>query len=260
MLEARTYAITELVQLTGFDRRTIVYYLQEGLLPRAGRRGPHTRYPEECLIRLRFIRGMKEHQDQGRSETITLADMRRLLGRIELPQLRAMLERNLPLEEIRPMLAPPAEPRPAPQVDPLAPATAQPAAVQKPTVGDGRSYGLADAGIRNRDIRPPRPPHPVGAPPQDDAAAPRPGAMRPGEQSPGTESAADIERAIGELLRDLEMRPSLTQRRTAPGAAEQWTEVPITGRIYLSVRGLAENDAPLADAVGRAMKKLLRAR
>jgi hypothetical protein len=49
-------------------------------------------------------------------------------------------------------------------------------------------------------------------------------------------------------------------RRLAPGAAEQWTEIPITGRVYLSVRGLAEADAPLAEAVARGLKKLLRAR
>jgi hypothetical protein len=52
----------------------------------------------------------------------------------------------------------------------------------------------------------------------------------------------------------------MTGKRLPPGASEQWTEIPITSRVYLSVRGLSADDAPLADAVGRAMKKLLRVR
>ncbi len=260
MLEGRTYAITELVQLSGFDRRTIVYYLQQGLLPRAGRRGPHTRYPEECLIRLRFIRGLKEHQDQGRSGTITLAEIRRLLGRIEPARMRALVEQHLPLEEIQPLLAPPAlpereiEPAPEPMASAVAPPPAQPS---RPTIGDGRRYGLADAGIRNR--QPPTAPA-AGAEVHHEDTHPRLPALKPGEPPPAASPPGETERQLGELLRELELRPSLTQRRLAPGAAEQWTEIPITGRVYLSVRGLAENDAPLADAVGRAMKKLLRAR
>ena len=46
--------------------------------------------------------------------------------------------------------------------------------------------------------------------------------------------------ALGELLRELEVRPTLNARRSPPGAPEQWTEIPITSRVYLSVRGLAE--------------------
>ena len=42
-----SYTARELEEETGFDRRTIAYYVQEGLLPRVGRRGPRTRYPED---------------------------------------------------------------------------------------------------------------------------------------------------------------------------------------------------------------------
>ena len=59
MSTQRSYALSELVELTGFDRRTIVYYIQSGLLPKVGRRGPHTRYPDECLSRLLFIKGVR---------------------------------------------------------------------------------------------------------------------------------------------------------------------------------------------------------
>ena len=34
----------------------------------------------------------------------------------------------------------------------------------------------------------------------------------------------------------------------------------ITGRVYLSVRGLSTEDAPLAEAVARVLKRALRSR
>ena len=39
----RSFTAEELERETGFDRRTIAYYVQEGLIPRVGRRGPRTR-------------------------------------------------------------------------------------------------------------------------------------------------------------------------------------------------------------------------
>ena len=40
----KTYTLRQLVELSGFDKRTIAYYIQEKLLIGAGRRGPRTRY------------------------------------------------------------------------------------------------------------------------------------------------------------------------------------------------------------------------
>ena len=65
---------------------------------------------------------------------------------------------------------------------------------------------------------------------------------------------------MGHLLRELEVRPTLNTRRSPPGSPEQWTEIPITSRVYLSVRGLSEDDAPLAEAVARVLKRALRSR
>ena len=69
MPSARSYSLADLVESTGFDRRTIVYYIQSGLLPKVGRRGPHTRYPEECLTRLLFIKGVKALQQADHVRT-----------------------------------------------------------------------------------------------------------------------------------------------------------------------------------------------
>jgi DNA-binding transcriptional MerR regulator len=276
MVDTRTYSIAELTKLSGFDRRTIVFYLQQGLLPRPGRRGPNTRYPDECLARLRLVRGLKDLQDQGRCGTITLADMRELIAALEPYAIRGLLERNLPPEEIEalrrqlpvrttttlaPDVAAPVASTPAP-----APGAPPPVPPLRPTVGDGRSYGLADAGIRRRAAAetPPQPaPVREAVPPPalaDHEASAAPRVPAGDAAASGADTSPEILNNLGELLRELEVRPALTGRRLPPGASEQWTEIPITSRVYLSVRGLSENDAPLADAAARALKKLLRAR
>ena len=245
MLAVRTYAIAELEKLTRFDRRTIVYYIQQGLLPRAGRRGPNTRYPHECLLRLRFIRALKDLQDQGQCGTITLRDMHRVLAALDNATLQGLVERGPPAAEVERLLAgPPPLTPPATEQSPTGTATTITAAPARP-VGDRRSYGLADAGIRQRF---------AGAP----GASPPP--RPPAAAAPAAEPAADSRGDLGELLRELEVRPGLAGRRLAPGASEHWTEIPITSRVFLSVRGLSAEDAPLADAAARELKKLLRTR
>jgi hypothetical protein len=284
----------ELCEASGFDRRTIVYYIQQGLIPKAGRRGPNTRYPEDALLRLRFVRGIKDLQDRGRCGTVTLLQVRGMLGRLDTAAVRELLDRELPVDAVDALLAqgsPPADGSPDPPpvaaaavagAEPAAQAAAAPSprpslfsgpSPARPTVGDGRRYGLADAGIRNRAAqaaaRPDAPssgaPHPPVTPAvtmgSEDAPRP-PAGPAPATPAGGAPAeAADVNPAqLGELLRELELRPAMGARRLAPGAAEQWTEIPITSRVYLSVRGLSEADAPLAEAVARGMKKLLRAR
>ncbi len=51
MRELKSYSIDELEELTGFDRRTVSYYISEGLLPKVGRRGPCARSPREASCR-----------------------------------------------------------------------------------------------------------------------------------------------------------------------------------------------------------------
>ena len=257
MLPVRTYSITELQSLSGFDRRTIVYYSQQGLLPKAGRRGPNTRHSHACLQRLLFIRGLKELQDRGDSDTITLQDMRQLIDRLGAEPIDALLARGLPVPELLLLLREASAATPEPVVaEP--PASNTPPATA-PSVGDGRSYGLADAGIRTRPLipLPPRYP-PVAAPANPAAAAAIPAAELPPTGGPSDAETPAANEDLGSLLRELEIRPAQSGRRLAPGASEQWTEIPITSRIYLSVRGLAAEDSALADATGRALKRLLR--
>lgn len=279
MLATRTYSITEMQAISGFDRRTIVYYLQQGLVPRAGRRGPNTRYSQDALLRLRFIRGFKDMQDQGRCGTVTLREIGALLGMVEPAQLGVLVERGMPMEDLAPLLERLALPDAGPAVAaaPVAPAPAAassaaavipPAAASEATPrptpgllgpsGPRRSYGLADAGIRQRSGTPaPSAELPATSSTPTEATT-TPAATTPAMAAPA--NPAEILAELGRLLRELELRPAMSGRRLAPGASEQWTEIPITSRVFLSVRGLSQEDAPLADAVARELKKVLRGR
>jgi len=78
LLEERTYTMEEIERETGLDRRTIAYYVQEGLLPKVGRRGPRTRYPRQFVDRLLFIQKIRGLQDQGQLGNYTLDDIREI--------------------------------------------------------------------------------------------------------------------------------------------------------------------------------------
>ncbi len=261
MSASRSHSLAQLVETTGFDRRTIVYYIQAGLVPRVGRRGPHTRYPDECLQRLQFIKGVKELQSSGRLLTATLAEIRRVLDGQDPAAIRSLLDRGLPATEVETLFGNAASAPPSP-TPPSVPATK--GAPESPSLesapagtapGDRRSYGLADAGIRQRFglERPAPTPQPAAAPAGDaPPALPAVSAVGPA-LAPGD---ADL----GALLRELEIRPALNAQRSPPGSPELWTEIPITGRVYLSVRGLAAEDTPVAEAVARHLKRALRAR
>ncbi len=280
MPSARSYSLSELVEATGFDRRTIVYYIQSGLLPKVGRRGPHTRYPDECLTRLLFIKAVRSLQAEGKLLTATLAEMRRALAARDATGIRELLDRGLPADELTALFAEEPGPQPSPLPPPLppdagmaspgTPSVPVPAAMRVAPVpmtgpaGERRSYGLADAGIRKRfgPDKPEPPPAPEAYPEESRPAPPDPGAAAP-QAPPAVPAVAEGspgDAELGELLRELEVRPTLNARRNPPGSPEQWTEIPITSRVYLSVRGLAAEDTPLAEAVARLLKRALRAR
>lgn len=78
----RGFATSELVEATGFNRRTIAYYVQEGLLPRVGRHGPRTRYPRFVRDRLLFIRRVREAEEAGELPPVSLAELRTAFARL----------------------------------------------------------------------------------------------------------------------------------------------------------------------------------
>jgi DNA-binding transcriptional MerR regulator len=54
------YAITDLEAATGFNPRTIRFYISEGMLGAAQGRGPSATYSKDHLLRLRYIKELKE--------------------------------------------------------------------------------------------------------------------------------------------------------------------------------------------------------
>lgn len=98
MREERTYTMEEIERETGLDRRTIAYYVQEGLLPRVGRRGPKTRYPRPFLDRLLFIQKVRGLQDQGQLGNYTLDDIREIFERVPESLIADIVSGKEPLE------------------------------------------------------------------------------------------------------------------------------------------------------------------
>jgi DNA-binding transcriptional MerR regulator len=76
-----TYTLDEIESQTGFEKRTVSYYVQQGLLPKVGRRGAKTRYPQVFIDRLLFIKMIRERQDRGEIGNLTLAEIREILDR-----------------------------------------------------------------------------------------------------------------------------------------------------------------------------------
>src|SRR5687768_4325574 len=54
-----TYDLSELSAAAGVTTRTVRYYVQQGLLPSPGTRGPGTRYDQAHLDRLQLIRRLQ---------------------------------------------------------------------------------------------------------------------------------------------------------------------------------------------------------
>jgi DNA-binding transcriptional MerR regulator len=270
VLETRSYSLTELEKLSGFNRRTIVYYVQEGLLPKVGRRGPNTRYPGESLQRLRFIKGVRDIQTHGGLINITLGGIREALCATDPDEIRRLLEGGLPAASVEALFSYP-ERRPTPRPGPPGAPAGTPVATEwAPLVtamslpASRRSYGLADASIRRRVAGADPPAGNEATSRLPDLAAREYGAPATQSEAPASATpemhAVDEAPGLGELLRQLEIRSGLGKPRLPPGASEQWTEIPITSRVFLSVRGLSDDDASVANAVARILRGALRDR
>jgi DNA-binding transcriptional MerR regulator len=100
MRELESYSIDELEQLTGYDRRTISYYIAEGLLPKVGRRGRNTRYGREFVARLKFIQRVKDQQDAGKLPSVTLTDIGAIIQRLSADDIVEAGKSNKRLAEL----------------------------------------------------------------------------------------------------------------------------------------------------------------
>ncbi len=79
-----SFDLVELSKRAGVTPRTVRYYVQQGLLPSPGTRGPAARYDAAHLERIRLIRRLQQ-------EHLPLAEIRLRLERMDDDEVRAAL-------------------------------------------------------------------------------------------------------------------------------------------------------------------------
>ena len=85
MPDRHRYTMGDLEALTGFNARTIRFYISQGLLPPAHGRGPGATYDPGHLLRLQAIRHLKER-------FLPLDEIKRQLGDLSDEGIAAMLQ------------------------------------------------------------------------------------------------------------------------------------------------------------------------
>lgn len=279
-----SYTARELERESGFDRRTIAYYVQERLLPKVGRRGRRTRYPQLFLDRLLFIRRVREAEEEGTVPPLSLSDLRDVFERVAPAVIARVADGAI---AVTPELvsSPPSAFR-LPEME----APREPIASVRDS---GRSFDTARARRDRMEFRllrraeraqveasarmeapppdaasePASPPvlaSPAGpasppalASPAEPESLPAPASpMRYASEVVREESEFGPAHHLAEMLAALE---SIGRRRqgSSRGPVETWSRIRITPNIELSVRGLTDEDRSLMHAVRRMMRRLI---
>jgi len=284
MMDDQTYTINQIEERTGFDRRTIAYYVQQGLLPKVGRRGPRTRYSQLFLDRLQFIKMIRDLQDQGSMGSMTLSDFRDLFQSVpeetiaevvsgrESPQAfarsahlageqamasssdrrRAMARR---IEDLRNNVvdqsgAEPLLSRGVP-MDPARPPT--PIAEPDETFAERAYFALPDAPQSAEERETPSGEyHRLTL----EAIERSPDAEIPIQRSAAPPPVEDqLREALARLAAVVKRQPRAYLRTT-----ETWTRARVTEELILSARGLDDRHLPLLEKVARILRDLMRDR
>ena len=281
MIEERTYTIDEIEEQTGFDRRTIAYYVQQGLLPKVGRRGPRTRYSQLFYDRLQFIKMIRDLQDQGAMGSMTLSDFRDLfqsvpsetiadvVGDRESPY---MLARSAP-QDAPPMASPTDRRRMiARRIEGLRQTVAEEPNPQEVASVGRRMDRAQDAApdIEPEETFAERAYFALPASPQTseeretpsgefhrltlEALEKVPGAPVPDRITPPSLPVEDeLREALARLHGVVKRQPRAYLRTT-----ETWTRARVTEELNLSARGLDERHLPLLERVARILRSLMR--
>lgn len=292
-----SYTARELERETGVDRRTIAYYVQEGLLPKVGRRGRRTRYPKLFRDRLLFIQRVRDAEEEGHVSAVSLKDIRKVFervppaliagvadGRIAVtPDLvsepstafrtpglrRAMLRERWEGEEraMSPMRAPPSPA--APRYSPGPPA-------------EEEDWGEDDEEPRERGLVAHDEGPAYSRMPGHSAEETEPYGSEPSDAQPPLEAPrrrvpqreVDVppvyyrlpERHEGgtaeelALASDLRRLEEIARRRIdeSPRSRDTWTRIDVSPHLVLSARGIGEEDVALVERVRRAMRRVIK--
>ena len=270
-----SYTTSELERDTGFGRRTIAYYVQEGLLPRVGRRGPRTRYPELVRDRLLFIRRVREAEAESEIRPVPLRELRELFEALppglvasvaagDTPmtsdvvslasvEQRSMVDRVAALRKRLLAQGPAPTPRPPFTED----RTREGRTMEEfGPPGDAAELAAAadieDPGAMY--LAAPRPPASLF---EDDVATDSAGRHR--STGDPDEEADTVANQLSWVLNELRSQ-ARRRRELAPDAIDTWSQVEVTSDIRLSIRGMADEDAFLLRVAGRLLRQVLEIR
>ncbi len=292
-----TYTLDEIEELTGFEKRTVSYYVQQKLLPKVGRRGAKTRYPRLFVDRLLFIKVIRERQDRGEIGSLTLSEIREILDRSPVETIADVVAGREPLDAVDVRV----DPAMPPELIPASTRSLNPDAVDRrngePVENVPRSFQAPEppSDVIEVDMSfaeektSPAASESAGADTAPAAATddgPRlkglsdthslraireletsPGAAagEPAPQPPAGEEAADGDNGyppVNELDRLgwslARLQKMLTDApRRKRGNTESWHRARITPELTISARNLSDEDAHMLDSVARILKKML---
>ncbi|MXW18914.1 MAG: hypothetical protein F4139_11640 [Gemmatimonadetes bacterium] len=237
-----SYTARELEEETGFDRRTIAYYVQEGLLPRVGRRGPRTRYPRLVRDRLLFIRRVREAEEVGEVTAVSLSDMRKVFERVPPALIAKVADGGI---AVTPEL-----------VERTSTRFRLPAMRRAMLEERVRSRDHMEPPSELQFMAAPRPPSDPGwAEVREAREMPREVA-RPEEDDHDVDESETAAMELADALGQLQDRARRRERRSSR-PLDTWTRVAVTPEIELSVRGVTDEDRGLLERVRGAMMRLL---
>jgi len=95
MIEDEELTLKELVEESGVSERTVRYYMANGIIPPAPRSGPGVRYPRGHLTRLRLVRRWQE-------ENLPLEQIRKLLADLTDVEVERLYQKEVRTPEPEP--------------------------------------------------------------------------------------------------------------------------------------------------------------
>lgn len=277
MGQPRTYTVYELEAESGFDKRTITYYISEGLLPKVGRRGPRTTYPQEFHDRLMFIRRCRDLQDSGKLRAVTLREIADVMQVLAPEEFRDVAQGQRSDDWIMDRFVAPdwstsgspvpstgQAPRPttrvaAPDGEPMQKSAARTRFAPGAQMASMRQRreklkSRADISFFARDL----------SAADEDLSAFEPAVK---EQTTWDAAGLSSQQRAGdspELLEEIRQLLLTIQQRADAGtlsssgtSGERLMRVPITDDIMISVRNISEADADLVEALCQRLRRLL---
>lgn len=237
----------ELEESTGFDRRTIAYYVQEGLLPRVGRRGPRTRYPTYVRDRLLFIRRVRDAEETGDLPPISLAELGEAFARLPRGVVAAVADgavavsKELFADEAGAAQAAASRVRSAAARQRALEERLRLVRRSRPNPAAAAFGELDGAALRDRDVRYSR--TPPSAARAEDAPADHGGDAR-------TAAVLGITlAAVSDAARRRE--------EASPDPVDTWMRAEVVPGVELSVRGATEEDMELLEQAAASLRRLV---